>query len=929
VPEGARAGRVRYALCDVIRCPACSSEISELARFCASCGQPLSSISQAPTGLATPSVAEAVRRAAGSGVVRVGSVDSIDTGGFAPGTVLGGRYRVIGLLGRGGMGEVYRADDLKLGQPVALKFLPEVLATDAVARERFYSEVRLARQVSHPNVCRVYDLADIEGRHCLSMEYVDGEDLSSLLKRIGRLPQDKALEIARQLCAGLAAAHDRGVLHRDLKPSNVMIDGRGRVRITDFGLAVASGAAAADGETSGTPAYMAPEQLDGKSATVQSDLYALGLVLYEISTGRRAFDAGSFEEFRRKHSQELPKIPSRFVAGFDPAVERVILKCLEKDPRLRPSSAIQVASTLPGGDPLAAALAAGETPSPEMVAAAGEEGALAPPVAWGLIAAVVVVVAIVVGVSRYSTDLALGPPGRSPDSLADRARDLVRQLGYAERPADSSWWFSREYEYLRYRALEIPSPKRIRELATGEPGPWSFFYRQSPRVMVPTAETLIGPNSELTGMVSPSNPPNEISGMVTVNLDASGRLRSFRALPPDLDEPASGESKLDWEPLFREADLDPRRFRTTPPRWVPTTPYDSRGEWEGTSARHPETPLHLTAAGYRGKPVYFAVAGPWDRPFRREMPFRGLGPTVGAVIVSLIFTLLIAGVVLARRNLRLGRGDRRGAFRIATYVFLASVIAWLLRAHHVPDLLREGTMFSVGLGGALYGAAFVWLSYVALEPYVRRRWPDLLISWNRLLTGRLRDPLVGRDFLVGALLGATNAMLLHLSNALPAWIDAPGMTPIPPFELMMRGTREAASFFFARQNGTVFAAVGMMFLFFLVSSIFRRKWLGAVPLGLLFFLMNVSGENVAIEFPFAVLMAILLVFVVLRFGLLAVAVGGLVAPLLTNSPITLDFSRWYAGRSLFALAVVAAIALYGFRVALGRRPVFGVAALED
>lgn len=131
------------------------------------------------------------------------------------------------------MGEVYRADDLKLGQPVALKFLPPKLAQDPVRRERFFAEVRITRQLSHPNICRVYDIGEIDGRHFLSMEYIDGEDLASLIKRIGYLSNEKALDIARQLAAGLAAAHERGVLHRDLKPANIMLDGHGRVRITD------------------------------------------------------------------------------------------------------------------------------------------------------------------------------------------------------------------------------------------------------------------------------------------------------------------------------------------------------------------------------------------------------------------------------------------------------------------------------------------------------------------------------------------------------------------------------------------------------------------------------------------------------------------------------------------------------------------------
>ena len=298
----------------------------------------------------------------------LGSSSNVDYGRFPPGEIIEGRYRVIGLLGRGGMGEVYRADDLRLGQPVALKFLPETLSHDPVRLAQFHNEVRTARQVSHPNVCRVYDIGDASGHLFLTMEYVDGEDLSSLLRRIGRLPEDKALEIARQICAGVAAAHERGVIHRDLKPANIMLDGAGRIRVMDFSLATAG--AAPEG-IAGTPAYMAPEQLEGREATIRSDIYAIGLVFYELFTGRRAFDAKTLADLVAAHASGSITAPTELVKALDATIERAILRCLEGDPARRPASALAVAASLPGGDPLAAALAAGETPSPEMVAAAG------------------------------------------------------------------------------------------------------------------------------------------------------------------------------------------------------------------------------------------------------------------------------------------------------------------------------------------------------------------------------------------------------------------------------------------------------------------------------------------------------------------------------------------------------------------------------
>src|SRR5581483_417360 len=349
---------------------------------------------------------------------------------FIPGTILATRYRIIGLLGRGGMGEVYRADDLKLGQPVALKFLPESVAKDAAMLERFHREVRIARQISHPNVCRVFDIGEVGGHHFLSMEYIDGEDLSSLLRRIGRLPADKATEIARQLCAGLQAAHDEGVLHRDLKPANVMIDGRGKARITDFGLAGLADEFHGSEVRAGTPAYMAPEQLAGREVIRRSDLYALGLVLYEIFTGKKAFEAATVEELMRQQQTSSPPSISDFVKDVDPLVERVIRRCLERDPLSRPSSVTQVAAALPGSDPLAAALAAGETPSPEMVAAAPREGALRPTIAIICLTLFALELAAVIWLSGKIALHNRVPLEKSPEVLADRARGIVGKLEY-------------------------------------------------------------------------------------------------------------------------------------------------------------------------------------------------------------------------------------------------------------------------------------------------------------------------------------------------------------------------------------------------------------------------------------------------------------------------------------------------------------------
>jgi len=340
----------------MLSCARCQSALASGGHFCSQCGAPLGGSTEQET-VALPH----------DTVARMKVSSTPDEGRFPPGTLLGQRYRISNRLGKGGMGEVYKAADLLLGQTVALKFLPESLLADEGMLQRFRSEVRLARQVSHPNVCRVFDLGEADGQPFLSMEFIDGEDLASLLRRIGHLPHSKSLEIARKLCAGLAAAHEKGVVHRDFKPANVMIDGRGQVLITDFGLAVAAGDKPVADPRSGTPAYMSPEQVAGAEVTARSDLYALGLVLYEMFVGRYAYESGSHKAPPMKE--------------VDPAVAAVILRCLNGDPRARPATALAVAASLPGGDPVAAALAAGETPTPKMVAASGSTEAMNPRVA--------------------------------------------------------------------------------------------------------------------------------------------------------------------------------------------------------------------------------------------------------------------------------------------------------------------------------------------------------------------------------------------------------------------------------------------------------------------------------------------------------------------------------------------------------------------
>jgi len=868
------------------------------------------------------------------------STSQSDGGKFASGTILEDRYRIIGLAGRGGMGEVYRADDLRLGQPVALKFLPESVTKDATRLAQFHNEVRTARQISHRNVCRVYDIEEADGRIFLTMEYVDGEDLSTLLRRIGRFPQDKAIEIARQICAGLAAAHELGVLHRDLKPANLMLDGEGRIRITDFGLAGVAGEI--QDIRAGTPAYMAPEQLAGREVSVRSDLFALGLVLYEIFTGKRAFDAKNVAELLRMHDQGIALTPTTAVRDIDPAVERVILRCLERDPQRRPASALAVAAALPGGDPLAAALAAGETPSPEMVANAGAREAIPPALGLSAVACVLVLLGVYIAFMSQLSLMHRVPFDKPPDVLLDRANSIRQSLGYQDdNTADRAHGFDVLGDYYNYVKKSRQGADRWRELSSGRDVFTYFWYRTSPRTLVPT---------ELWRHVTDDNPPFNIAGETKLLLDPRGRLVDFEAVPSQTDStsaPGSGAAPAapaatsapatpTWDLLFAAADLPKDRFTPATPTWAPRVYADARAAWTGTLPELGDTPVRLEAAARAGRINSFQMIFPWTQPrMAAQEPRSWTEAITGSMSFSIELGLVLVSALIARRNVRLGRGNLAGAFRVAVFTFVVEMTAWFLRAKHVPFLDGETRRWYEACGTVLFESGELWMFYIALEPTVRRYWPNGLIGWNRLLAGQHRDPLVGWHVLCGVACGIVLAATLRVGAFTIETLEYGSATPwFGPLYFL-----GSARHFVGYVVSWVFDGLNTALLFVLLYALLRGSRAARGPamaligMGLISAALIargfVNGKNLPLELAFVVLIVAVVAIAMLRFGLLAFVVMFFVNNTLHAIPPTLNSSDWYAPVSYATLAMIVGLALYGFVISRCGEPLFGRLLAEE
>ena len=844
----------------------------------------------------------------------VAAAGPFDDGGFTPGVVLQGRYRIVGLLGRGGMGEVYRAQDLKLGQAVALKFLPAEVGREPARLERFLNEVRIARQISHPNVCRVYDVGDMDGRHFLSMEFVDGEDLASLLRRIGRLPPDKGVEVARQVCAGLAAAHDRGVLHRDLKPANIMIDGRGHARLADFGLAAAADDVRA-GDIAGTPAYMAPEQLEGRELSTKTDLYALGLVLHELFTGKRLFDGASIQELRERHRSGAG---SRSNIGsspdIDPAIERVIDRCLEPDPHRRPASALAVAAALPGADPLAAALAAGETPSPELVAQAGAEGTLAPRVAWGLLAAIVIGVLGTAWLADRIRIYSLISGMRSPEVLAARAEDLLDTIGYGAARFDHIYGLSRNFGLIGHVVESDQGSDRWERVAAQDLPAVQFWFRQSPRPLIPF-DDLNNP--------SPNDPPPLLPGMAQVELSPRGRLVAFRGVPSTRYEGQPG-APADWSPLFKAAGVDPGTLKPATPIRTPPSFADAVLAWQGPYPGRPEWPMRIEAASFRAQPVWFAVAGPWEgTPGPDPAPGSASGSAFTTltelVRTGLQIMALVAGAWLARRNLRAGRADFRGAVMVAVWTGGAMLLSGVIATHYAGGMAVAWGRFTLQLGFILFWSTLIWIDYLALEPFVRRRWPEAMISWTRLLGGRIADPLVARDILIGMAGGFAIVLLGDLVAMVPEWLGQPPLMPRGTGS-MMRALGSVDLFvaeLVRRPSRILLDSMVMLFTILLAHSVLRNRWAATVVSMAIFSAVALDAGDMVGSILRSVFLVGVLVLLLARVGVLSYVAAWFVIFAIFDLPLALQTSAWYAARSAITAAMLLGLAGWAVSRSLG------------
>ena len=630
-------------------------------------------------------------------------------------------------------------------------------------------------------------------------------------------------------------------------------------------------------------------------------------------------------------ADHTPSRPSSVVKDMDPIVEKVILRCLEQEPTARPATALAVAAAMPGGDPLAAALAAGETPSPQLVAASGETTGLRPRAAVACLIAVLAGLAVGVYLTIRYSGIEKMHLEQTPEVLEHKAREIVAQLGYAEKPADAG--FGLDYDTNFRDSVEKESPSsNWDQVIAGRPTMLQFWYRQSPDLLGPTdyRDFLLIP-----GIVTEEDPPTTLSGMVNIKLDARGRLIYLQAIAPQKETAAATTTTPDWTALFSAAELDPAKLQPAQPQWTSLGASDARAAWTGVwpgSTR----PLRVEAAAWHGKPVFFAMIGEWNKPWRMITPQSAdekKGRLSNILGLTVLILILVAGALLARRNYRHGRGDRDGALRLAGVMFALVMVLWLCRSHFAVGFQTFGYLILAIAAGLLWGG-MMWMLYLALEPWIRKYWPQAIISWSRLVSGQVRDPVVGRDILFGVAFGTLWILIFEASYIPSARIGA-----APPLgsSAYLMGGRQALGQVLLQIPFSIFGTLQFFFMLlalkvgveFLLKKMgvksLRGDWIAAVLFVAFFVVTRVlPSTHLAVDVPTVLLIYGVLAVIVLRFGLVPLAVGAFTVDMLGNVPFTADFSEWYATTTIFALLIVVALAGWGFYHSLGGERVWTV-----
>jgi hypothetical protein len=557
------------------------------------------------------------------------------------------------------------------------------------------------------------------------------------------------------------------------------------------------------------------------------------------------------------------------------------------------------------------------------VAAAGETEGLRPAIAWGCLLLIVFGLASVVGLAQKLQMTNRVPMPTPPDVLAAKARDLAHEFGYTATPVDSFYSFDVLPGYRDYLEKNDPSLTRWNNLSSGVPPTIVFWYRESPQ--------FLGTDSFIpAGEVSLDDPPNSISGMCQIVLDPQGHLLKFEAVPPQVDTSTEAVTAPDWVALFAAASLDPNLFKVSTPQWTPLATTDARAAWEGTWPGHPELPVRVEAASYRGKLVYFNLVSRWDKPDRMQEEQRGTGEWIQtAILITVFFSIVLLAISMARKNVRSGRCDRKGAARLALLAFLTTWASVFLFAHHVPTPLELVILLVATAWGLMLGA-ISWLLYIALEPHVRRRWPSSLISWSRLLMGQVWDPLVGRDLLAGTLTGIFWAVAARVEMMVPGWM---GKMPVSPILAILyeslNGFRMMIGVIPLRITGMVFTALAFFFIFFLVRLVLRKEWLAALATILFVSVFAAFGTYPVLSMIFGVIVCSIGVMLLIRFGLLALVVALFMNSVLQGYPLTTHLSAWYAEPTFLVFSLILATAIFGFYTSTAGKSRFGGISLDS